>query len=94
MMEQVGKVADRMVRKMAADMVRQDRRADVLVGDAVATVLVAEGCGQVIWHRGEAGPIAGRALMNDFIGPGMGDQLRALADHVDAAQALLDGGVK
>ena len=93
-MRAVGKVAGGLVRKVAAQMVRQESRADVLVGDAVATVLVAEGCGQVIWHRGEARPLAGQALMNDFIGPGMGDQLRALADHVDAAQALLDGGAK
>lgn len=93
-MQAVGKVAERMVRKIAAGMVRQDRRSDVLVGDVVATVLVAEGCAQLIWHRGEAGPLAGRALLNDFIGPGMGDQLRALADQVDAALVLLDGGAK
>ena len=93
-MQAVGKVAERMVGKLAVGMVRQDCRSDVLVGDVVATVLVAEGCAQVIWHRGEPGPLAGRALLNDFIGPGMGDQLRALADRVDAALALLDGGAK
>lgn len=84
----------RPIGKIAADMVRVTSRADVVIGDAVATVLVADGLGQLIWHRGEARPLAGQALMNDFLGPGMGDQLRALADHVDAAQALLDGGAK
>lgn len=93
-MQSLGKVAERMVRRIGADMVRQDLRVDVLVGDAVATVLVAEGCGQLIWHRGEDRPLAGQALMNDFIGPGMGNQLRELADHLDAAVALLDGGAK
>lgn len=82
----------RAVGKIAAQMVQQLSRADVQVGDAVATVLVAEGCAQLIWHRGEARPLAGQALMNDFVTPDMAAQLRVLADQVDAAQALLGQG--
>lgn len=87
----------RPIGKIAAQLVQQQMRVDLAVGDATATVLVAEGCGQLIWHRGAEGPIAPQAIFNDFLAPGMGDQLRALAGVVDAAAALtagFAGGVK
>lgn len=74
--------------KIAAEMVKSLYRKDVSIGDCTATVLVAEGCAQLIWHRGEPGPLAGQALFNDFLSPGAGDQIRALAAAVDAAEAL------
>lgn len=79
----------RPVGRIAAQLVAAMSRQDLPVGDCVASVLVAEGAAQLIWHRGEAGPLAGRALWNDFLSPGMGDQLRALAAAADAALARL-----
>ena len=38
--------------------------------------------------------VAGQSIWNDFIGPGMGDQLRALAAAVDRAGALIEGEAK
>lgn len=74
--------------------VRIDLRQDVVVGDAVATVLVAEGSVQLIWHRGLPQPLAGQAFWNGFITAGTGDQLRALAAAVDSALALQSEAVK
>lgn len=82
----------RAVGEIAARLVAVVSRCDLPVGGCVATVLVAEGCGQVIWHRGEPGLLFGQTLFNDFTAPGMGAQLRALADAVDAAQALVGQG--
>lgn len=83
----------RSVGSIAAELVAFARRVDVQVGDCTATVLEAEGCAQVIWHRGEPGPLAGpAALWNDFLQPGVGAQLRVLADAVDAATARMDQG--
>ncbi|HEY0213730.1 MAG TPA: hypothetical protein VGC40_09110 [Paenirhodobacter sp.] len=66
------------------------RRVDLAVGSCAATVLEFEGAVQLIWHRGPPeAPLSG-ALFNDFTSPGMGDQLRALADAVDAATAERD----
>ncbi|RID91531.1 hypothetical protein D2N39_12570 [Gemmobacter lutimaris] len=86
----------RSIGSIAAQLVAVTRRDDIPVGDCTATVLVAEGAAQLIWHRGVAGPLAGNALFNDFLAPGMGAQLRQLADAVDAAQALIEpnGGFK
>ena len=84
----------RPIGKIAAQLVAQRSRADVQVGDAWATVLVAEAAAQVIWHRGAPGVLAGQSIWNDFIGPGMGDQLRALAAAVDRAEALIEGDSK
>lgn len=86
----------RSIGSIAAQLVAVTRRDDISVGDCTATVLVAEGAAQLIWHRGAPGPLAGNALFNDFLAPGMGAQLRQLADAVDAAQALIEpnGGFK
>lgn len=78
----------RPIGQIAAEMVQALSRTDVVVGDCTATVLVAEGTAQLIWHRGEPGMLAGQALFNDFLSPGFGDQLRALAAAADAAVAL------
>lgn len=79
-----------------AEMVRVAQRVALPVGDLWATVLVAEGCAQVIWHRfaPDGAPIGGRALMNEFLTDGHGDQLRTLAAAVDQAVALLKRGSK
>lgn len=77
----------RSIGQIAAQLVAVTSRDDLPVGDCTATVLVAEGAAQVIWHRGGPGLIAGQAFFNDFVSPGMGDQLRALAAAVDAASA-------
>ncbi len=84
----------RPIGKIAAQLVAQQCRSDLPVGDAWATVLVAEATAQVIWHRGAPGVLAGQSIWNDFIGPGMGDQLRALAAAVDRAGALIEGEAK
>lgn len=86
----VGEVARKLV--SAARPVSVDLRSDFPVGDCVATVLEAEGAAQLIWHRGEVGQLAGRALWNGFLTPGMGDELRRLAAQVDAALAALEKG--
>lgn len=80
--------------RIAAQMVTVRSRVDLTVGDATVTVLVAEGTGQMIWHRGQPGALAGQAIFNDFIGPDLGDQLRALAAVVDQASVLQQGDVK
>lgn len=79
-----------------AETVRDPQSVSLPVGDLWATVLVAESCAQVIWHRGapDGAPIAGRALMNEFLADGHGDQLRALAAAVDRAVASLERGTK
>lgn len=66
----------------AAQSVTVARRVDCPVGDLVFTVLVAEGCGQVIVHRGLPGPLVSQAFCNVFVVEGMAQQLRALADAV------------
>ncbi|MFP1646101.1 hypothetical protein [Pontitalea aquivivens] len=79
-----------------AEAVREALRVSLPVGDLWATVLVAESCAQVIWHRfaPDGAPIGGRALMNEFLTEGHGDQLRALAVAVDQAVASLKRGSK
>lgn len=77
----------RSIGQIAAQMVAVTDRRDLPVGDCTVTVLIAEGSAQMIWHRGGPGLIAGQAFFNDFLSPGMGDQLRAVADAVDAAVA-------
>ncbi|MFC3059496.1 hypothetical protein [Paenirhodobacter populi] len=61
------------------------RRTDLVVGDCTATIFENDGSADLLWHRGPPGEPWSGPLFNDFIKPGMGDQLRALADAVDAA---------
>lgn len=87
----------RPIGSIAAQLVTVTCRRDLPIGDCTATVLLAEGAAQLIWHRGEPGPLVGTGILwNDFLAPGMGAQLRHLADAVDAAQALIEpnGGFK
>lgn len=63
-------------------------RRDIRVGETTASVIIAEGAAQVVWHAGGPATLAGRSFFNDFVHPGMADQLRALADAVDEANDL------
>ncbi|MFD1809302.1 hypothetical protein ACFSHQ_18105 [Gemmobacter lanyuensis] len=60
----------RPIGKIAAQLVQQQMRVDLAVGDATATVLVAEGCGQLIWHRGAEGQSRARRSSTIFWRPG------------------------
>lgn len=77
---------------MTAAPVQVTRRVTLPVGDIAVTVLLAEGAGQIVLHRPGADRLAGAALVNAFLQPGMGDELRALATEVDAALAVLGEG--
>lgn len=72
-----------------ASLLAVTRRADLPVGDCVASVLEGEATVQVIWQRFEPGG-PGFCLMNDFATDAMAGELRALADAVEAAQARRD----
>lgn len=63
-------------------------RSDVAVGSATASVIIAEGAAQIVWHAGGLAPLAGRSWFNEFITPTTGAELRALADTVDQACAI------
>lgn len=60
---------------------------DLPLAHGFARVQIWAGTVQVVWHRGDEGPIAHTARWNEFVTPDMGNQLRALADAVDAAWA-------
>lgn len=72
---------------MKAAPARVSHRIDVPVGGCFASVIVAEGCPQIVWSRHAPAQLAGSCLFNDFITPNTGDQLRALARAIDDALA-------
>ncbi|KEP68404.1 hypothetical protein DL1_11865 [Thioclava dalianensis] len=73
------------------DKIAVSGRADLPVGDCVATVLEGEGAVQVVWARFLDAAEPAKKLWNDFPGPDMPAQLRVLADALELALARRDG---